>query len=125
MRNIVVLLVVLMLAISAAAMAGEYFSPIEEAQIRQTVAEVLPGAKVDFSDTEIKGAGILIGPLPDGKNLFIHVNDVDEIFIYQPPAEYEQAAWEIIKTAYRIIDSRPASDPHALGRNLLERQGIK
>jgi hypothetical protein len=119
MKKIAILILAIILAIPAvAAWAGEYFSPAEKDQIRRIVAEVLPRAEVDFVDTEIKGAGVLIGPLPDGNNLFIHANSDAEIFTYQLPAEYMAAAMRVIETVYRIVDNRPASV--ALGRDLIE-----
>lgn len=104
--------------IPAAAWAGEYFSTADKEQIRQTVRVELPGAKVDFKDTEIKGAGVLIGPLPDGNNLFIHANSDADVVIYRFPVEYRAAAMKIIETVYRIVDNRSASV--ALGRDLIK-----
>ena len=55
---IIVLSLVAMLAFSAAAWAGEYFTPAEQKEIRQIVQAEFPRAEVDFKDTEIKGAGV-------------------------------------------------------------------
>jgi hypothetical protein len=103
------LVLIVVLTIPVAAWAGEYFNPAEQKEIRRTVRAVFPRAEVDFKDTEIKGAGVLIGPLPDGSNIFIHANSGTELFIYKPPPEYEQKVWKIIKTVYSIVDNRPAS----------------
>jgi len=124
-RFALVLAIVLAVIIPAAAWAGEYFNQVERKEIRRTVAKVLPGMGVDFNDTKVGGVGIFIGPLRDGNFLFIPVNADGEMFIYKAPAEYEKAAWEILKTVFRIIDNRPAADPRALGRNLLERQELE
>lgn len=109
MKKIVVVLAMLAVLIPAAAWAGEYFSQAEKQKICQTAARVLPGVKITYTNTSIGGAGILISPLPNGKDLFIHINAGDEIFIYQAPAEYDQAVYKILKTVCSIIDSRPAS----------------
>jgi hypothetical protein len=62
----------------------------------------------------------LIGPLPNGQNLFIYIKAGSEIFTYKLPPEYDQPVFEILKTVHGIVDNRPASDPRALGRNLIK-----
>lgn len=109
MKRFVLVLSMLAMLIPAATWAGEYFNAAEQKEIRRTVRAVFPRAEVDFKDTEIKGAGVLIGPLPDGKNIFIHANSDTEIFTYQFPVEYKAAAMKIIEKVYRIVDNRPAS----------------
>ena len=120
MKKLMVVLVAMVVAVTftTTAGAGEYFNTAEQKEIRRIVRAEFPRAEVDFVDTEIKGAGVLIGPLPDGNNLFIHANSDTEIFTYPLPAEYRAAAMRIVEKVYKIVDSRPASV--ALGRTLLQ-----
>lgn len=115
MKKILAILVAMVVVVAFAVAAGaeEFFSPAEKAEICQLTARLLPGCGIVFHNVRTGDVGMLIGPMREGNYLFIFVSRGGEMYIYKPPAKYENAAHGVLKIVYEIIDRRPARE--ALG----------
>lgn len=87
-----------------AAGAEEFFRPDEKQAICAVVAEVFPGVGVRFNDTCVGDTGLLIGPMPTGKFLFIFVKRDGRMFTYKPPAQHEWSVLQICKAVDLLMN---------------------